>query len=311
MEYSDDLLREALPTRPPPFELVPSEVLAEIERGSARDDDFEHSALVARSAQWTYAMFNELRLGRYYVDGPIWTPALFCGHFAIGLFDADDEPAGFGLILFVRGLREAPFIESHIIFERLGEKFPILHQQASITEHRPPHPQYATSASWARCDRDQRWGVLTAGHAVGTSRGAPVSLSHGLGGIVARSYHPVIDAAFVHTDEAPSSARMMTVRRFPAAGNRVSVGCQSGGEQRHVVAVEDNMGVVKTLSRAAILYMDRCCSPGDSGALVKSGDDAVGIYLGSLETEGPNPDTLGRVLSFEQAAYALEVTAYE
>jgi hypothetical protein len=152
--------------------------------------------------------------------------------------------------------------------------------------------------------------VITAGHSVGSGTGRKVSLTGGAAGRLARSFYPVIDAAFVQTMEEPERASVMAISRFPAAGQAVRVGCQSTPVNRTVVRVEDNMGVVRTLSRSALLYTDQCCSPGDSGALVQaSGGAAVGLYLGSLDT--PDIGSVGRVLSFEQALFALDVTAFD
>jgi hypothetical protein len=314
MEYSDALLREALPKGPPPFEYVPDEVIEEIER-NLREDDFEHASLVARSVQWTYAMFAELRRGQFSWDAryPPWRRLDL--DVAIGLLNADLFGAAYGLTVTIPGRRDVPdhFVIGMIAFDRLEHSFPVALQQAAVEDHSPPHPNGATSASWARCNRTQLWGIVTAGHAVGSVSGRKIGLAGGAMAQVVRSCYPVIDAAFVHTLDEPDASRLMPVRHFPAAGQRVTVGRQAGPVDRAVVRVEDNMGVVNTLKRAALLYTDQPCSPGDSGALVRATgeEDAIGIYLGSLDTPRVKGGEAGRVLSFPQAMFALDVTAYD
>lgn len=111
MEHSDAYLREYLPRENPPMELVPGDVIDEVERWS----DFigEDRGLIARSTFWTYAIFSELGLGRYRSEGfygRFWrdslrfTPAredFNMKRISFGLFDKGREEAGIGFTINV------------------------------------------------------------------------------------------------------------------------------------------------------------------------------------------------------------------
>lgn len=316
MEYSDRYLREYLPRTDPP-QNVPQEVEEEIAFWLERSK-MEDRQLVARSTRWTYAMFNEIRGRRIRIKIEKWHwpfttfwPDL-PKEITIGLFDAENFN-GFGISIYVP---PSDFgVSQHIgqiEFPDLGASFPLLIEEASEEDHFPVHPSGATSAAWARCNSTRSWGLLTAGHAVGgRSVGRPVPLSNGSGSL-ARSYHPPIDAAFVHAQKPPSPhPRLLPVLSFPASGHPVTVELQAGSVNRTVFRVGDTLGVINTRSFPALMFTDYACSPGDSGALVRaSSGEGIGVYLGSLKnTQSPN-GMAGRVLSLEQAIHVLDITPY-
>jgi len=321
LEYSDDYLRQFLPSEDPMPDFVPNEVNEEVATWIERDE-LDDRALVARSTRWTYAMFNEWRLKQVKIDwegpphwwGDLWgyvMPGSFDGP-AIGLFDRHTEKPGFGLIMetqVIDALR--PTVVASIGFPRLKVAFPLLLRPVSNVDHALAHPYGATSAAWAKCNTSATWGILTAGHAVGgTSPGRTVPLASGPAGALVRSYHPPIDAAFVRTANRPVVTAPMMIRRFPATGHRVVVEIQSGGVNRTVVHVDSAMGVVNTRTYPVQLFIDQPCSPGDSGALIRTtSGEGCGVYLGSLSTP-VQTGLAGRALNFEQATFALDITPY-
>lgn len=317
MEYSDEYLQQFLPREPPPFQYIPAEVIDDIERWAPRSEE-ENTELMARSTQWTYAMFAELQLGQFdfVMEGPPWWEWFDVARHvkpAIGLFDPNVIEGGFGLTFHIGPFKDLPGIYSigRAYFSRLKASFPIVIEQVRGVDHRPPHPSNATSAAWAKCNRSAAWGLLTAGHAVGSRPGRRVPLTDGGIGRVARSTYPVVDAAFVATFDDPGEVAVMPVRSFPAAGHSVDIQCQVGPARRTIVKVDDNLGVVNTVHQPVLMYTDRPCAEGDSGALVETSlREAVGLYIGSLETAQVAGGEAGRVLSFEQALYALDVTAF-
>lgn len=319
MEYSDGYLREFLPDEDPVPDLLPIEVNEEIATWIERDE-LEDRALVARSTRWTYAMFNELRLNQIEIDWrgpPFWWPwFLLTGPFkqpAIGLFDRKSEEPGFGLIMEIPATDDLQtMVVARVKFPRLNATFPLLLRQVSYDDHALAHPVGATSAAWVKCNTSAIWGILTAGHAVGgTAPGRPIALASGGTGALVRCYHPPIDAAFVQTANNPTATARLPIRRFPATGNTVVVEIQSGGVSRKVVHVDSAMGVVKTRTYAVQLFIDQPCSPGDSGALVRTtSGEACGVYLGSVKTSVVPTELAGRALNFEQATFALDITAY-
>jgi hypothetical protein len=322
MRYSPDNLRQALPDRDPPDGAVPGEVEEEIafwsERsrveGPAAEED---RALVARSTRWTYAMFEELgrRQARFSTGVPPWILGMSVEDMAaralIGLLDPD-AGTGFGLTFLQQTSRQDFGVVGQVAFPRLNAQFPVCVRQVAEDDHAPPHPAGATSAAWARCNTTSRWGVVTAGHAAGGNRpGRTVHLANGAATTLIRSARPPLDAAFIGAHAPLGNPPLLAVRRFPAAGQGVSIELQSGPVARTVVEAMNALGVVNTRAFPILMFTDQACARGDSGALVRSSTgEAVGIYLGGLRNAVTPGGVAGRVLNFEQAALALDVTAY-
>lgn len=319
MEYSDEYLRGQLPREDPPIELVPPDVTSELERYAERGD-VDDRALVARSVRWTYAIFAELGLRQFqvvdsFVPWQFWVWGSH-GHdlfgTTVGLFDPDREEKGFGLCLDMPGWGGPSFyIVAHLRFPRLAQTFPLAVRRTRTELHAAPNPLGATTACWGRCNATGNWGIVTAGHAIGTSLpGVSVMLDDGTTGLSHRSFWQPIDAAFVLTMAPSPAPAMLPVLNFPAAGVPVIVECRSGALNRTVAAACNSLGFFRTRSWPVLFFLDNPCAPGDSGALVRlSSGDAGGIYLGA----DPCPDTggtSGRVLNFAQAMFALDATPY-
>lgn len=314
MEYSDAYLREYLPRDNPPMDLVPSDVISEVDRWG----DFigEDRRLIARSTFWTYAIFSELGLGRYGSDRfPDLLPLImqWLKRAAFGLFDQDREKAGIGFTIDVPRWEGPEFaIIDRISFPLLGDvTFPIAIRQTEI-EHHVAHPRGATSACWAQCNTTFSWGVLTAGHAVGGNRpGRTVPMASGNIGLLGRSYFQPVDAAFVLTPPPNHNPTPLPVLSFASMGLPVFVDCQSGSVARTVVDVQHNCGVLNTREVGVTLCLDQPVSKGDSGALIRvANGDAVGLYRGSMKLPGASKDSRGLAQNFEQAILALDVLPY-
>lgn len=330
MRYTDDYLREFLPVKDPPDGSVPGEVLDEVvswlDRSfSIQDRERSDRELVARATRWTYAVFSELGLRRFrfdrfdprhwvnefWRDGGIlswgYQPASF------GLFDEEVGHRGLGIIVDVPMWPGPPFlIVDYVTFPGLNNtRFPLAIRQSQVELHMK-HPQGATTACWAQCNRSQQWGFLTAGHAVSGNRpGRPVPLAGGGSGSLVRSYYQPVDAAFVVGASPSPMPRQLRALSFPAVGLALDVICQSGTLRRSVVQVNNNMGVLHTRSIGIYVYLDHPASPGDSGSLVQTTTgDAVAIYSGQMAVPGPPAGLCGLAQNFEQAVFALDVTPY-
>lgn len=327
MRYSDAYLREFLPAGDPPDGTVPGEVLDEVaswlDRSPASGGEPSDRELVARATRWTYAVFSELGLGRFrlqrfyqvpwndhpWLDGRMLTwgnPAA-----SFGLFDEDAGARGLGLVVDLPPETGRPFlVVGHVTFPRLKTSFPLALRQSEVELHLA-HPQGATSACWAKCNQSQKWGFLTAGHAVSGNRpGRTVPMAGGGSGTLVRSYYQPVDAAFVQGSSPATNPSPLPVLSFPAVGMTVNILCQSGPQNRKVVEVTNNMRVLNTRSIGVYLYLDRPASKGDSGALVTTATgDAVGIYRGQMALPQPAAPC-GVAQNFEQAIFALDVTPY-
>ncbi len=308
MDYSDQYLRSVLPTfDPPPF--VPRQVEQEI-ASWIEGPGHEDRALVARSTRWTYAMFQELRLGQVVADTSY--PLRFdqWPELTIGLYDPETEMKGFGLALPVMPSPRAAFEQIGIVkFLRLEQTFPLAVRQVRYEEHGPPHPVGATGAAWVKCNKTSAWGLLTAGHAVAGMQ--QVTLSNKQTGTVGRTAYPIVDAAFVFAGPGPATPTLMNVLQFPAAGQQAVVELQGGPTQRNVVSAMDTLGNANTRAFRILFLTDTPCKPGDSGALVRSPQGAaMGIYSGSFINPTSSGGQAGLNQNFEQAVLALDVTAY-
>lgn len=323
MEYAEAYLRETLPAEEPSSELVPDELNDEIGSWIERID--ADRGLVAHSARWTYAMFSELgrgqfRLSRGYFRGWHDFPVRWFGfpeelgkRASIGLFDRETEEFGFGLVIDVPPFPGPQFeIIDHIEFPRLKASFSLAYRQVAIEPHAIPHPANATSACWARCNTTGMWGAVTAGHALSGNRpGRPVPLAGGGVGYLLRSYYQPIDAAFVVASKPPVAPAPLPILSFPACGLPVMLECQSGCQPRTVVRVMDSMGVLHTREFAVLLFLDQPGVHGDSGALVRTTNgEAVGIYKAGMPSPQSPRSNVGAAQNFEQAVFALDVTAF-
>jgi hypothetical protein len=318
MEYSDTYLRQQLPREDPPFELIPADVSDEIASWIERID-VEDRELIARSTRWTYAIFAELASGRFeferpWYDYPWLVPDLLFDlrRVSIGLFDKEFEGLGFGIVIDVPRRPGSAFeVIDTVVFPRLRQRFPLGFRRSEIELHLA-HPANATSACWARCNSTGLWGVLTAGHAVPSSRpGRAVSLAGGGYGNLLRSHYQPVDAAFVLVQSPPRDPTPLPLLSFPAAGQPVTIECQSGSQHRTIFRTMDTMGVNHTREFAVLFYLDRPGVPGDSGSLVRMATgEAAGLYKGSMQTIHGTGGACGLVQNFEQAIFALDVTPY-
>lgn len=313
MQYSDDYLREFLPRENPPFELVPIDVIREME---SRPERYRgEGGLADRSRLWTYAMFSEMALGQVRVHGfRSWRSrsATFHPDVAIGLFDHTTEQPGFGL-----SVNSVPFegsgfqIVGDVEFTRLRHVFPFA-LRATVSElHGPVNPGNATAACWAKCNQKGSWGIVTAAHAVGAaSGGQTIVLDDGSTGIAEAHFFQPVDAAMVLTAAPLPLPAPLPIINFPATGDAVQVLARSGLQSRSVVSVCNPQGFYRTRSFPVLFFLDNPCVAGDSGSLVRfPTGEACGIYCGSE----PAPDTggvTGRALNFAQAMFALDVTPY-
>lgn len=320
MHYSVDYLQDVLPEQDPPSEFIPGAVHEEIS-GWLERGEIEDRELVARSTRWTYALFSEVSLYQYRVsitDRPILPllhPRSWLNALSIGLFDPEFEFRAFGFIIHVPATEyELPreIAAAWFDFPRLKKSFPVIFREVAYDEHALAHPMHATSASWAQCDLTGAWGVLTAGHiAPGARPGTRIPLACGNRGVLGRSYHPPLDAAFVQTAPPDKPPSQIPIRRFPAAGQPVVGVLKTLREPRTVVHVDSFMQVVNTWAYPVQLFLDKPFKPGDSGALIQTtSGEAVGLYLGSVQSPVVKGLEAGRALNFEQAVLALEVTPY-
>ena len=264
MRYSNTYLQEVVPPIDPPSGEVPPAVVAELNRSF---DDLPSSdgpaEIYRRSVRWTYAVFEQYRLGNYiweqFYDLFPWQ--LFGGEARLlppiqfGLFDPEYEESGFGVVIAcppTQFLRRPGKIGT-IRFPHLERTFVVMARMMLTTLHAPAQPANANSACWARdIASPSTWGFLTSGHAVsGVAPGAAVPLAGGHYGTLKVSRHPPVDAAFVSTaaptHPKPQSLRAFSTLNFPAAGLPVEVVTASRVEQRHAVAVQEFDGRVQHL----------------------------------------------------------------
>jgi hypothetical protein len=318
LEYSDGYLREMLPPGYPPPQYVPGEVVREIESRAARErrDD---EGLVARSVLWTYAIFSELALGNFewnFFREPwpfmgLFDPTMAMPRVTVGLYDPKAEQAGFGLCINLPRWDGPPFyVAGQFAFPRLERRFPIAFRSVTTELHTAPNPAVATTTCWAQDRVSGNWGIVTAGHAVGSVPGVSIPLDNGSAGISSTCYYQPIDAAFVLTSAPAVLPAPLPVALFPAAGTPVEVETQSGPQSRTVASAANSQGFYKTRLFPILFYLDKPFGHGDSGSLIRlvSGE-ACGIYNGAQ----PSPQsggTSGLALHFGQAMFALDTIPY-
>jgi hypothetical protein len=331
MRYSDEYLREVVPPIDPRPGEVPPAVVAELNRLSEglRSSDGP-AEIYRRSVRWTYAVFEQHRLGNYIWEQfydllpsqPFGGEARLLPPIQFGLFDPDYEESGFGVIIACPPTQflTRPGRIGTIRFPHLERTFVVMARMMLTTLHAPAQPANANSACWARdIASPSTWGFLTSGHAVsGVAPGAAVPLAGGHYGTLEVSRHPPVDAAFVSTaapiHPKPQSLRAFSTVNFPAAGLPVEVATASRVEHRHAVGVQDSMGVFNTWYFGIQVFFDHPCAPGDSGSLVRTAaGEGVALYSGDLRGATHNNltnQTLGLGQHFQQALNALGVSAW-
>ena len=246
MEYSDDYLQSVMPAEDPPSEAIPAAVMEELGRLDFYEEyGFPSGVLVRRSTMWTYAVFEQRRLGNY-----VWEQLGFPAYpfhrddmselsVQFGLFDPEFEGRGYGLIFAMAAseIFPRPFLIGRVGFPNLKRSFPVMARMMFTTLHAPARPANANSACWARDNAaPHSWGFITSGHAVsGVPLGGATPLAGGHTGALMVSRHPPIDAAFVAA-AAPKRTKKMgpltpfSTINFPAAGLPVEI-ITSGGAQ--------------------------------------------------------------------------------
>ena len=330
MEYSDDYLQSVLPPVDPPSEAIPAAVMEELVRlGFYEEYDRPSGDLVRRSTMWTYAVFEQLRLGNC-----VWeqTESDFQLHLRhdlddpsvqFGLFDPSFEEHGYGVIVPMTASKSYPaaFRLGRLWFPNLKQSFPVMARMMFTTLHAPARPANANSACWVRDNASpSSWGFITSGHAVsGVALGGATLLAGGHTGALRACRHPPVDAAFVAT-AAPKRPRKMqqltpfSTINFPAAGLPVEIITSGGTQHRHAVAVTNSMGVFNNTYYGIQVFLNNPCVQGDSGSLVRTPTgEAVALYSGAQfgsTYNGLTNQTLGLAQHFEQALYALGVSAW-
>jgi len=327
MDYSHEYLEEYLPREGPPVEYIPNEVLDEINLWIS-SKDVENAELVARSTKWTYAIFSEYYLGNFTLNinnlvryDPYgfshFAQLLHGGNMVVGLYDKEQEEPGFGICLNIQGWDRGEYPPGDIFkigairFSRLRQSFPIAIRRVRTELHAPPNPANATTSCWAKCNRNHSWGIITAGRAIrSNTAGQLVGLDNKTQGSINRSYWPPIDAAFISTKAPVKIPNLIKIANFPAAGMGVDVQCKKKTKGRTVKEAGSSLGFYKSRRYPVLFHLDKPCSPGDSGALVRLHSGlAGGIYLASQ----PAPDIgsdCGLVQNFAQAMFALDTAAY-
>ena len=329
MEYSDNYLESVMPAGDPPSEAIPAAVMEELGRLDFYEEYGSSGAIIRRSTMWTYAVFEQRRLGNY-----VWEQSDSDSYqhlrddfnepsVQFGLFDPKFEESGYGLIFPMAASKvyPAPFRIGSIWFPNLKQSFPVVARMMFTTLHAPGRPANANSACWARDNSaPHSWGFITSGHAVsGIPLGGATPLTGGHTGALMVSRHPPIDAAFVAT-VAPKRTKKIrpltpfSTINFPAAGLPVEIVTSSGAQQRHAVDVMNSMGVINILYYGIQVFLDNPCVPGDSGSLVRTlQGEAVALYSGAQfgsTYRGQTNQTLGLAQHFEPALYALGVSAW-
>jgi hypothetical protein len=330
MEYSDDYLQSVMPAEDPPSEAIPAAVTEELGRLEFYEEyGFPSGALVRRSTMWTYAVFEQRRLGNYvweqsdsdsyqHLRDDFKDPSV-----QFGLFDPKFEEHGYGLIfpMAASKMYPAPFRIGRVWFPNLKRSFPVMARMMFTTLHAPARPANANSACWARDNAAPHWwGFITSGHAVsGVPLGGATPLAGGHTGALMASRHPPIDAAFVATvapkrGKKTSPLTPFSTINFPAAGLPVEIVTSGGAQNRNAVAVTNSMGVINTSYYGIQVFLDNPCAQGDSGSLVRTpAGEAVALYSGAQSGstyQGQTGQTLGLSQHFEQALFALGVSAW-
>ena len=223
MQYSDDYFLSVLPELNPPLEDVPRAVMTELE-SLAADDRIDFGLAINRqcSVLWTYAVFEQLRLGNFEYDistskipdasGLLWRDI---NTVAFGLFDPEFEGEGFGLAILSNSPPHADPQDKHrglIHFRRLNRSFPVIVRHMETELHGLHVPSLGSSACWVRSNHNPaHWGFLTSGHVVaGIGAGQGVPLASGTNGTMQNSKHPpLMPLLFQHRGRAERSSKSL------------------------------------------------------------------------------------------------------
>lgn len=322
MRFSVEELREILPEGLPPREAVPDAVIA----AYATIDAGEDNDLLRRSAFWTYAIFAALpRSGWTFTPTRDMPPILAIGFEAdgvrpspllsVGALDPEYEAKGFGIILTSPLASESLVLGTMMLPDLGGVRFPVALRALAEDPHAPPALANATTTCWAE-DRlsPGHWGFVTCSHALtGIRTGARVPLVGGGLGTVVRMGWPLIDAAFVETSPPTGPINPLPVIRFPTTGLALSIHFGGGQTGALVVGVTNTLGVIGDPHHPIKIYTDKHGQPGDSGSLITSGGDGVGIYCGALSgatVRRRSAQTVGFAQHLEQAATILDFDPY-
>lgn len=321
MRYSPEYLRDVLPKELPPPQRVPGEVMSYF----AKRDGFDDPDLIRRSAHWTYAIFAELRRGEWSLDAPASPAFASCllrtgaraaaTAVSVGVLDQDYEQSGFGIILTLPWAEKSEPVGT-VVFPQLKDtRFPVAIRALAEDPHAAPSLPNATTTCWAE-DRKLagRWGFVTCRHALaGVPVNANVPLIGGGVGRVLRKNQPTIDAAFIETAAPAVPPNPLPLFTYPTTGLALSVHIGSGPASASVVSVTDTLGVIDDPHHPIKVYIDKPCSSGDSGSLVTTGSDGVGIYCGELSSATVAKQagqTVGFAQHLEQAAKILDFNPY-
>ena len=349
MEYSRSDVRRALDSADLPEDLAlraaPAAVLSSLEErrrriirywedfdrrrdGEPGDDAAREFRAVTRSTLLTYAFVSEIQDGETVVDRAPGFPLgadlneVIRAFGAVGLIQprGPESPPVLGVMLHLPhdvddGLRfllrrrdDRPLL---VGFPRLRTSLPLVVVRVERKLHGAPNLVGATTACYAM--RGNVPGIIIAGHSVVNSRpGDLLGLDDGSHGYLGISRYQPIDAAFVELPYSLSHLRDLPLVDYPTVGDDVIVQTRSGRQHRQVVQVGNTIVSPNFSDYPIVLYLDRGCSRGDSGALIRLDrtGEAVGIYTGTHRARDPRiPEALGIAQNMAQAVYALGVQA--
>jgi hypothetical protein len=244
---------------------------------------------------------------------------------AYGFADPETELDAFAVLVYVRPgtLRGALPPDPRPV--RVGDEyFPVVVREAYVRDHAPAeNPHGASAACWAQLNGGAPTssgadiGFLTAPHALQPPY-APVASTvttdqgwtgaPGAGEVLALG-PPGIEAAVVAPGlTSPGPGAPLAATRFPAPWADVTLTGHVSSFATKITAVSDTRGTLNPLVPATV-FTARAGRPGDSGGLLRTASEGVGIYRGDLTTVTGNVE--GRAQHLAQAAEALDLTLYD
>ena len=349
MEFSRSDVRRALDRADVPENLarraVPEVVLSSLEGrrrriirfwedadrrrdGEPRDDAEAEFRAVNRSTLLTYAFVSEIQDGETTVDRVPGVPVgvdlreVIRAFGAVGLIQprGAESPPVLGVALHLPHDDDGGFWLRHrlpdarplwVDFPRLRTRLPLVVVDVERELHGAPNLVGATTTCYAV--RGNVPGIIVAGHSVVNSRpGDLLDLDDGSRGYLGLSRYQPIDAAFIELPYALSHLSDLPVVDYPTVGDDVIVQTRGGEQHRQVAQVSNTIVSPNFSDYPIVLYLDRGCSRGDSGALIRLDRtrEAVGIYTGTHRARDPYiPEALGIAQNMAQAVYALGVQA--
>lgn len=349
MEYSRSDVRRALDSADVPEDLAlraaPAAVLNSLEGrrrriirywedldrrrdGEPGEDAAREFRAVTRSTLLTYAFVSEIQDGETILDRVPGVPLgaelndVIRAFGAVGLIQqrGAESPPVLGVTLYLpddvddgfwflqRRRDDRPL---RVSFPRLRTSLPLVVVRVERELHGAPNLVGATTTCYAM--RGNVPGIIVAGHSVVNSRpGDLLGLDDGSHGYLGLSRYQPIDAAFIELPYALSHLSDLPVVDYPTVGDDVIVQTRGGGQHRQVAQVSNTIVSPNFSDYPIVLYLDRGCSRGDSGALIRLDrtGEAVGIYTGTHRRRDPRiPEALGIAQNMAQAVYALDVQA--